>query len=142
MKIVVLIARILLGLVFAFFGANGLFHFLPMPPMPAGPVGDFMKAIGETHYLYVIGFFQFVPGLLLLINRYVPLALTVLAAEIVNILAYHILVAHSGLFPLPVIVALLWLLVFWSVRSAFSGIFQAKVAASAETVRSTPTMKA
>jgi hypothetical protein len=122
MKIVVIIARILLGLVFAFFGANGLFSFLPTPPPPAGPVGDFMKAMGETHYLLVIGFFQLVPGLLLLVNRFVPLALTVLAAEIVNILAFHILVAHGGLFPVPIIVALLWLLVFWRVRGSFAGV--------------------
>ena len=122
MKIVVLIARILLGLVFTFFGANGLFNFLHMPPPPSGPVADFMKAFGETHYLFVIGFFQLLPGLLLLINRYVPLALTVLAAEMVNILSFHILVANGGLFPLPIIVVLLWLLVFWRVRASFAGI--------------------
>ncbi len=122
MKIVVLIARILLGLVFTFFGANGLFNFLHVPPPPPGPVADFMKAFGETHYLFVIGFFQLLPGLLLLINRYVPLALTVLAAEMVNILSFHILVAHGGLFPLPIIVVLLWLLVFWRVRASFAGI--------------------
>lgn len=122
MKIVVLIARLLLGLIFAFFGANGLFNFLPMPPPPPGPVGDFLKAFGETHYLWVIGFFQLVPGLLLIINRYVPLALTVLAAEILNILAFHTLVQHGGLFPAPIIVVLLWLLVFWRVRGSFAGI--------------------
>ncbi len=122
MKIVVLIARILLGLVFTFFGANGLFNFLHVPPPPPGPVADFMKAFGETHYLFVIGFFQLLPGLLLLINRYVPLALTVLAAEMVNILSFHILVANGGLFPLPIIVVLLWLLVFWRVRASFAGI--------------------
>lgn len=143
MKIVVLIARILLGLVFAFFGANLLFQFLPTPPIPPGPVRDYMTAMGETHYFWVIGFFQLVPGVLLLINRYVPLALTVLAAELVNIVSTHILVMHgAGLFPLPIIVCLLWVLVFWSVRSAFRGIFQAKASESAEAARYTPTMKA
>jgi len=123
MKIVVLIARLLLGAIFAFFGANLMFQFLHVPPPPPGPVGDYMKAMGETHYFYVIGFFQLVPGLLLLINRYVPLALTVLAAEIVNILATHILVMHGqGLFGPPILVVLLWLLVFWRVRASFAGI--------------------
>ena len=126
MKIVTAIARILLGLVFAIFGSNLLFQFLPNPPMPPGVVKDFMVALGSTHYVAVIGFFQLVPGLLLIINRYVPLALTVLAAEIVNILTTHILVMHTGLIPIPILVVLLWLLVFWSVRSAFAGIFQAK----------------
>jgi putative oxidoreductase len=127
MKIVVLIARILLGLVFAFFGANLLFHFLPTPPMPPSPARDFMTVMAGTHYIHVVGFFQLVPGILLLINRYVPLALTVLAAEIVNILTTHVLVMGGvGLFPAPILVVILWIIVFWSVRPAFAGIFQAR----------------
>ena len=66
-----------LGLILAFFGANLLFHFLPNPTLPSGPLRDFTTVMGTTHYLTVIGFFQLVPGLLLLVNRYVPLALTV-----------------------------------------------------------------
>jgi putative oxidoreductase len=128
MKIVALIARILLGLIFVVFGSNMVFHFLPNPPLPPGPLLDFTTVMMSTHYLVVIGFFQAVPGLLLLINRYVPLALTVLAAQLVNILTTHILVMHGGL-PLPLIVVALWIIVFWRVRAAFSGIFQAKVEA-------------
>ena len=127
MKIAATIARYLLGLIFAFFGANLLFHFLPTPPMPPGPMKDFTTVMGTTHYLTVVGFFQFVPGILLFINRFVPLALTVLAAELVNILTTHLLVMHGGVFPVPTLAVLCWILVFWSVRSAFAGIFQAKV---------------
>jgi putative oxidoreductase len=128
MKIVSMIARQLMGLVFAFFGANLLFHFLPNPPLPPGPARDFTTVMATTHYLAVAGSFQLVPGILLLINRYVPLALTVLAAEIVNILTTHTLVLHgNGLIPFPILVVILWLLVFWRVRSAFAGIFQARV---------------
>jgi putative oxidoreductase len=127
MRIAAMIARYLLGLIFAFFGANLLFQFLPNPSLPPGPLKDFTTVMGQTHYLYVVGFFQFVPGILLLINRYVPLALTVLAAEIVNILTTHILVMHgNGLFPIPILVVIFWIIVFWSVRSAFAGIFQAR----------------
>ena len=122
MKIVAMIARLLLGAVFAFFGANLMFHFLPNPPLPPGPLKDLTTVFATTHYIAVVGFFQFVPGLLLLINRYVPLALTVLAAMLVNILTTHILVAHSGLFPIPVLVAVLWIIVFWRVRASFAGI--------------------
>ena len=130
MKIVSMIARILLGLIFAFFGANLLFGFLHMPPLPPGTLRDYMTVMGSTHYLYVIGFFQFVPGLLLLVNRFVPLALTVLAAVIVNILSTHILIMRGeGLFPMPILVMILWILVFLQVRAAFTGIFQAKVQA-------------
>jgi putative oxidoreductase len=128
MRIVVLISRILLGLIFTFFGANMLLHFLPNPPMPPGPVKDFTTVMTSTHYLYVVGFFQLVPGLLLLINRYVPLALTVLAAQIVNILTTHILVMNGNGLQAPIVVVILWFIVFWSVRSAFGGIFQQRVA--------------
>lgn len=127
MKVVVVIARLLLGIVFAFFGANGLFHFLPNPPMPPGTVRDFMNVLFTTHYVEVVGFFQLLPGLLLLINRYVPLALALLAPMLVNIFVFHLLIAHGGLFPVPVIVALIWLFLFWQYRAAFSGLFQPKV---------------
>ena len=128
MKIAATIARYVLGLIFAFFGANLLFHFLPSPPLPAGSLKDFMTVMFMTHYIEVIGFFQFVPGILLLINRYVPLALTVLAAVFVNIFTTHILVMHgSGLFPIPILAVICWILVFWRVRPAFAGIFQARV---------------
>jgi len=127
MKIATTIARYLLGLIFSVFGANLLFGFLPNPPQPPGPLKDFSTVMATTHYLYVVGFFQLLSGILLLINRYVPLALTVLAAEIVNILATHILVVRGGLFPMPLFVVLCWFLVFWSARSAFAGIFRAKL---------------
>ena len=129
MKIVTAIARILLGLVFAFFGSNLLFQFIPNPTLPPGTMRDFTTVMGSTHYLAVVGFFQLVPGLLLLVNRYVPLALTVLAGMLVNILTTHILIMNGGgLFPIPILVVVCWLLVFWSVRPAFAGIFEAKSA--------------
>jgi putative oxidoreductase len=127
MKIVVMIARILMGLIFAFFGANMLFHFVPNPPLPPGPVKDFTTVLNSTHYDAVVGFFQLVPGLLLLVNRYVPLALTVLAAELVNILTTHILVMKGVGLPIPLVVVIMWIIVFWSVRPAFTGIFQQRV---------------
>jgi|SRR5215469_13671937 len=129
MKILVLIARILLGLVFAFFGANLMHPFLPMPPVPPGPLKDFDTVLFGTHYSVVVGFFQFVPGILLLVNRYVPLALAMLAPVLVNILTTHILVQHGGVFPVPTVVVLLWLFLFWRLRSSFAGVFEPRGAA-------------
>ena len=128
MKIVVLIARILLGLIFVVFGANLMFNFLHLPLPPPGSVRDFTTVLAVTHYAVVVGFFQFLGGFLLLINRYVPIGLIILAAELVNILTTHILVmGGQGLFPIPILVVLLWLLVFWRHRAAFSGIFQPRL---------------
>jgi hypothetical protein len=122
-KIVATVARFLLGIIFLFFGSNLFFHFLPNPPMPPGPMADFLGALATTHYIYVVAFFQVVPAILLLINRYVPLALTLLAPVIVKIDTTHILMAPSGL-PMAALVTIMWILVFLRVKVAFAGIFE------------------
>lgn len=125
MKIASFIARFLLGLIFLIFGLNGFLHFIPMPP-PTGVAGQFLGALFVSNFLIVIFAIQLIGAVLLLINRYVPLALTFLAPIIFNILLFHILMAPSGL-PLALVVTVLWVLVFLSVRSAFSGLWQPRV---------------
>jgi hypothetical protein len=61
-----------------------------------------------------------------LVNRYVPLAVALLAPVIVNILTFHALMAPSGL-PLALFVAVLWAAIFVDVRPAFSGLFQSRL---------------
>ena len=122
MKVASTIARYLLGVIFLTFGLNGFLHFIPMPP-PAGVAGQFFGALFVSRYYVVIFALQIVPAVLLLANRYVPLALTILGAVIVNILGFHIFMAPAGL-PLAVVVTVLWFLTFWSVRPAFAGILQ------------------
>jgi hypothetical protein len=122
-KIAATVARYLLGLIFLVFGSNMLHHFLPNPPLPPGPLADFTRAFAVSHYDLAIGFFQVVPAILLLANRFVPLALTVLAAMIVNIDLTHITMAPSGL-PMAGVVSILWLLVFLRMRTNFAGIFE------------------
>jgi putative oxidoreductase len=119
------IARYLLAAVFLLFGLNGFFHFLPMPP-PSGLAGQFIGALFVSHYLTVIFLFQLIPAILLLLNRYVPLALALLAPVIVNIVCFHVFMAPSGL-PLALVVVILWLLAFLGVRSAFAGLFQERM---------------
>ena len=123
MKVAATIARFLLGLIFLFFGSNLLFHFLPNPPLPPGPMADFSLAMAKSHYNVMVGFFQAAPAILLLVNRYVPLALTILAAEIVNILTFHITMQPVGL-PMALVVSILWVLVFLRVRPSFAGILE------------------
>jgi uncharacterized membrane protein YphA (DoxX/SURF4 family) len=122
MKVVATIARLLLGAVFVVYGMNLYLHFLPMQ-MPTGVALEFLGALASTHYLYVIAVFEVIPGLFLLFNRYVPLALALLAPVIFNILVFHTLMDPSGLL-LAVLVALLWVLVYHRHRSAFLGLFQ------------------
>jgi putative oxidoreductase len=122
MKIASTISRYLLGLIFLLFGLNGFLHFIPLPP-PTGTAAQFFGALFVSGFYVVIFFLQIVPAVLLLINRYVPLALTILGPIIVNILCFHTLMAPAGL-PLAIAVTILWLVVVWPVRAAFAGIFQ------------------
>jgi len=116
------ISRYLLGFIFLVFGLNGFLNFIPMP-MPTGTAGQFMGAIFISRFFVVLFLAELVPAVLLLVGRYVPLALLVLAPVIVNIVCFHAFMAPSGL-PLAAVVVALWLLVASDVRSAFSGILK------------------
>jgi hypothetical protein len=125
MKIASTIARILMGIIFLFFGSNLLLNFLHAP-VPPGIAGQFFGALFVSHYIYAVGLFQVVPAILLLVNRYVPLGLALLAPVIINICLVHILMAPSGL-PMAAVVVVLWILTVYPVRSAFSPLLQQKV---------------
>jgi len=125
MRIAAVIARYLAGVIFLVMGLNGFLNFIHFPP-PTGTAAQFMGALYVSHYLWVIFAFQLVAGVLLLVNRYVPLAVAVLAPVLVNILVFHITMAPAGL-PLALFVALLWAVIFVDVRHAFSGLFQSRL---------------
>jgi putative oxidoreductase len=124
MKIATTIARILLGLVFVVFGSNFFLNFIPMPPPPPGLAGDYFKVFAASGYMYVVGALQLLSGLLLLIGRFVPLALTVLAAMIFNIWTFHILMNPEGLIPMAIVVLVLEVFLVWSYRDRFAGILR------------------
>ncbi len=122
MKIVILIARLLLGLTFVVLGLNGFLNFLSMGPMPTGLAGQFISALILSHYFWVVAALQVAGGALLLVNRYVPLALVLLGPVIVNIICYHVFLNPMG-WPLALVVTILWFIVFCVKRQYFSGIF-------------------
>jgi putative oxidoreductase len=121
MKITVLIARSLLGLVFLVFGLDKFIHFIPAQ-MPPGVAGQFAGILFTTRYLLIIGAIETVTGLLFLLNRYVPLALTLVGPVIVNILIFGALMQPGGL-PPGIVVTILWFILFYYHRAAFAGIF-------------------
>ena len=129
MRTASVIARYLAGVIFLVFGLNGFLNFIPLPP-PGGIAGQFMGALYVSHYLWVIFAFQVIAGVLLLVNRYAPLAVAMLAPVLVNILAFHALMAPSGL-PLALFVAVLWAVIFVDVRPAFAGLFRSRSQAHA-----------
>ncbi len=113
MKILTDISRFLLAVIFTVLGLNGFLHFI-------------QGATSVSNYLLVIFALQLISGVLLLINRYVPLALTILSPIMMNVLLYGVLMNPAG-FGFALLVALLWVVVLVSVRSAFAGIFEARV---------------
>jgi hypothetical protein len=129
MRTVFVVARYLAGVIFLVFGLNGFLHFIPLPP-PEGVAGQFMGALFVSHYLTVIFAVQVMAAVLLLVNRYVPLALAALAPVIVNILCFHAFMAPNGL-PQALLVTVLWALAFVDVRPAFAGLFQPGLQAQA-----------
>src|ERR1700688_526401 len=85
-----------LGLVFFVFGLNAFLQFLN-GPIPGGLAGQFLQALSQSNYALAISAVQAVGGTLLLIDRHVPLALTILGPVIANILLYHLLLNHAGI---------------------------------------------
>jgi uncharacterized membrane protein YphA (DoxX/SURF4 family) len=121
MKIAALISRILLGLVFVVFGLNGFLNFIK-GPLPSGVAGQFLGALMQSHFVFVLSAVELAGGALLLANRYVPLALVLLGPVIVNIFFYHLLMDRSGLI-IAIVVIILWGLVALRHRQYFSGLF-------------------
>ena len=119
MKIAVIIARVLMGLIFVFFGLNGFLQFLKAP-MPTGLAGEFLTVLFQSHYVLFICVAQVVGGLLLLVNRYVPLALTLPGSVVVNIILYRLLLNPAAAY-LAVVVTVCWFFLFYRYRQNFSG---------------------
>lgn len=125
MTIVGTISRYLLGLAFIVFGLNGFLQFLPAPPI-GGSTGEFFAVILTTHFAYFIFGVQLLCGLLLLLNRFMLLALMTLAAVLANILTFHITMQPAGL-PMALIATLLWFFTAWPLRDRFAPLFLAKI---------------
>lgn len=118
MRIVALIARILLGLIFLVFGLNKFLQFMPSPELE-GAAAEFMGLLFmKSSYGIIIGLIEVVSGILLLIGKYVRLAMLLITPIILNILLFHIFWAPGGLIIALVNLALIVLLYIYH-RKAF-----------------------
>jgi uncharacterized membrane protein YphA (DoxX/SURF4 family) len=126
-------ARLLLGLVFVVFGLNGFLQFLPMPPAPDKAMA-FMGALAASGYMFpLIKSVEVVGGALLLSNRFVPLALAMVAPNVVNIVLFHAVLAPGGL-PVALFILALELFSAWSYRDAFAPMLRARTAPKTSTL--------
>ena len=118
-------ARLLLGAVFTVFGLNGFLHFIPQSP-PSGLVAAFVGGLGASGYFFpLLKGTEVITGLLLLSNRFVPLALTILAPIVVNIVAFHAFLAPAGI-ALPLVIVGLGVYLAYTERAVFAPLLQAR----------------
>jgi putative oxidoreductase len=125
MSKVATVLRTLLGLAFLVFGLNFFFQFLPAPA-PAPEAGAFIGALFAGKILTIIKVVEIAAGLALIGNRFVPLALTLLAPIEVGILAFHGVYDPAGL-PMVVIIVAITIFLAWTYRAAFAPMLQARV---------------
>jgi hypothetical protein len=116
-------ARIVLGAMFFVFGLNGFLRFLPMGNH-AGPAGEFLGALAAAGYMFpLIKGVEVITGALLLVGRYVPLALTLLAPVVVNIIAFHLFLEPSSI-GIPLVALALGSYLAWTERAAYAPLFR------------------
>ena len=97
MKISKIIARVLLGLILLIFGLNGFLQFMPMPEMST-EAGELMGALASAGYFFpIIAIVEIIVGVLLLINKYIALALIVLFPIMLNALLFHLFLDIAGI---------------------------------------------
>jgi len=119
------VARYLLGLAFFVFGLNGFFHFIPQPAPPPAAMSFLGALLGSGYMFPLIKGTEVIVGALLLANRFVPLALTVLAPVMVNIIAFHLFL-EPGAIALPLVLLVAQLYLAYSYRDAFAPMLQAR----------------
>jgi len=124
------LVRILLGLAFLVFGLNGFLNFIPQPKDIPQDVMTLMGALMKAGYMAVVSGAEVLVALLLLSNRFVPLALALLAPIIVGILTFHIAMAPATIGP-GIVVLIMELYLAWVYRGAFRPMLAAKASPGA-----------
>ena len=89
-----IVARFFLGIVFLVAGINGYVYLFGLEPFVATSP-EAMQLFQFDYLLVVEKSLEIICGILLLVNRYVPLALAILAPLVANIFLLHVFVDHS-----------------------------------------------
>lgn len=121
------IARVLMGLPLVVFGLNMFLNFIPQPetPMPAGAAAFAGALFNSGYMMKLIGVTQLVVGIMLLTNRFVPLALVLFMPFMVNSIAFHVFLEHSGL-PMAIVFLALELYLAWVYRAWYREVLTAR----------------
>lgn len=117
--------RILLGLMFLLFGLNGFLNFIPAPKDMPQEIMGVMGGLVKAGYMTVVSGAELIVAVMLLTNRFVPLALALLAPIIVGIITFHVAMQPATIGP-GIVVLLMELYLAWAYRSAFRPMLQGK----------------
>lgn len=128
MKIAMVIVRTLLGLLFI---VSSVVYFLmvfgvfPMPQVE-GAVKTFNEGLAASGYFFtLLKVTEFICGILLLVGRFVPLALVILSPIIINIFFVHLFLDRTGL-PVAIFIVLANIFLAWYHWDAFKPLLQPK----------------
>jgi uncharacterized membrane protein YphA (DoxX/SURF4 family) len=125
-RIATAIVRVLLGLMFLVFGLNGFLNFMPAPKDLPPDVITVSTGLMKGGYMAVVSATEIIVAVLLLTNRFVPLALVLLAPIVVGIITFHIAIAPATIVP-GIFVLVMELYLAWAYRAAFGPLLRAKV---------------
>lgn len=130
-RFIPVVGRVLFGLAMLAFGLMNLFMPMQTPPEVSEPARAFSAALAASGYMMpMIGILLAVCGALLLANRFVPLALLLLAPFFVNSVLFHVFLERTGLVPSLIFFAI-ELALAWSYRGVFAHVLRAKNATGA-----------
>ncbi len=123
-KILSALPRVLLGLIYFAAGLAGLLNKIPQEPME-GAAALYMSGLGGSYLITLVKLTEVTVGVLLLANRFVPLALLIIAPVVINIAAFHLFYAPSGL-AVPVFMIAAQIFIAWQHRAAFATVLTAR----------------
>ena len=115
---ITMVARYLLGLILLVFGLNKFINFMPAPELPPDATTFFGALMNSGYLMYVVGLVEVVVGLLLVVNKYVPLALILYAPITLNIILFHLFLAPAAIL-FGVIVLILHVFLFYAYRAKY-----------------------
>jgi uncharacterized membrane protein YphA (DoxX/SURF4 family) len=130
MQKAVMVARLLFGLVFTVFGLNVFVPFVPAPEMSEAAGSFFGALLGSGYLVPLLGVTELTAGIFLLAGILVPLALTLLAPVVVNIVLFHIFLDPVGM-PIAILVLVLEVFLAWAYRDSFRGVLDLRAEPSA-----------
>lgn len=123
------VIRFILGLFLLLNGLNMWFNILPISNPTEGLGYELMHGLVVSGLFEFVKIIEIVTGLLLVLNRFVPLSLA-LMAPLVFVIVYvdFILLGTPQAIGFGVAMILLWGIPTWAYLPAFFGLFQAKTA--------------